>query len=117
MATGRYNADMRSPVRRAKRIVHTWKQAQVLLERWRKNLTDVQVELKQPRVIDVMPIDFMSGEPVERKGTPTKRLRGQLIYFTNADVMIRRRPSGAILVADNYEIVVISDGKTRLEPR
>jgi len=77
---------MRSPVRRAKRIVHTWKQAQALLERWRKNLTDVQVELKQPRVTDVTPIDFVSGEPVERKGTPTKRLRGQLIYFTNADI-------------------------------
>ena len=107
---------MRSPVRRAKRIVHTWKQAQVLLERWRKNLTDVQVELKQPRVIEVTPIGFVSEEPVERKGTPTKRLRGRLIYFTNADVMIRR-PSGAILVVDNYEIVAISDGKTRLEPR
>jgi hypothetical protein len=107
---------MRSPVRRAKRIVHTWKQGQVLLERWRKNLTNVEVELKQPRVIDVTPIDFVSGEPVQRKGTPTKRLRGHLIYLTNADVMIRR-PSGAILVVDNYEIVAISDGKTRLEPR
>jgi len=90
VASGRHNAGMRSPVRRAKRIVHTWKQAQVLLERWRKNLTNVQVELKQPRVIEVTPIGFVSEEPVERKGTPTKRLRGRLIYFTNADVMIRR---------------------------
>jgi hypothetical protein len=28
-----------------------------------------------------------------------------------------RRPSGAILVVDNYEIVAISDGKTQSEPR
>jgi len=115
VASGRYNAGMRSPVRRAKRIVHTWKQAQVLLERWRKNLTNVLVELKQPRVIDVAPIDFVSGEPVEHKGTPTKRFRGQLIDFTNADVTIHR-PSGAILVVDDYQIVAISDGKTRMEP-
>src|SRR5258708_33739048 len=105
---------MRSPVRRAKRIVYTWKQAQVLLERWRKNLTDVQVELKQPRVTDVAPIDFLSGEPVERKGTLTKRLRGKLIYFTNPDVMIRR-PAGAILVDDNMGIVAISEGNQRVE--
>jgi hypothetical protein len=116
VASGRYNAGMRSPVRRAKRIVHTWKQAQVLLERWRKNLTDVQVELKQPRVIDVTPIDFVSGEPVECKGThTTKRLRGQLIYFTNADVMIR-----LVFLADcellsdrhgrNFLIVYLGDG-------
>jgi len=60
-------------VRRVKKIVHTWKQAQVVVERWRKNLTNVQVELKQPRVIDVSPIDFVSGEPIDRKGTLTKR--------------------------------------------
>ncbi len=28
-----------------------------------------------------------------------------------------RRPSGAILVIDRYEVVAISDGKTRFEPR
>jgi hypothetical protein len=28
-----------------------------------------------------------------------------------------RRPSVAILLVDNYEIVAISDGKARLEPR
>src|SRR5258708_4955953 len=54
---------MRSPVRRAKRIVHTWQQAQVLLERWRKNLTNVLVELTQPRVIDVATIDFVFSSP------------------------------------------------------
>ena len=45
----------------------------MVVECWRKNLTNVQVELKQPRVIDVSPIDFVSGEPIDRKGTPTKR--------------------------------------------
>jgi hypothetical protein len=34
------------------------------------------------------------------------------IYFTNADLTIRR-PSGAILVIDRYEVGSISDGKTR----
>lgn len=100
---------------RRQRTVHNWKQARAVLERWRKNLANVQVQLKQPRVIDVVPIDFVSGEPVERKGTPTQKFRGRLIYFTNDDVTIRR-PSGAILVVDTYEIVAISDGKARLEP-
>lgn len=73
------------------------------------------IELKQPRVIDVAPIDFVSGEPVEREGKPTKAFGGQLIYITNADLTIRR-PSGAILVIDRYEVVAISDGKTRFVP-
>ena len=47
---------------------------------------------------------------------PTTAFRGQLIYFTNADLTLRR-PSGAILVIDRYEVEAISDGKTRLEPR
>lgn len=79
-------------------------------------MNTLTVELKQPRVIDVVPIDFVSGEPVEREGKPTKSFREQLIYFTNADLTIRR-PSGAILVVDRYEVVAISDGKTSLEPR
>jgi hypothetical protein len=74
------------------------------------------VELKQPRVIDVAPIDFVSGEPVEREGPPTNKFRGQLLYLTNADLTIRR-PSGAILMIDRYEVVAISDEKTRFEPR
>ena len=97
------------------RIVRGWGKARALLERWRKDLKTLTVELKQPRVIDVVPIDFVSGEPVEREGKPTKSFRGQLIYFTNADLTIRR-PSGAILVIDRYEVVTISDGKTRFEP-
>ncbi len=99
-----------------RKTIQSWNQATPLLERWRKNLVIVQVELKQSRVVDVAPIDFASGEPGERKGTPTQKFRGQLIYSTNDDVTIRR-PSGAVLVVDNYEIVAISDGKTRLEPR
>jgi len=101
--------------RAASRTIHSWKQARALLERWRKRLLTVDVELRQARVIDVVPIDFVSGEPVERLGTPKQRFRGQLIYFTSADVTIRR-PSGAVLVIDTYELVAISDGKTRLEP-
>jgi hypothetical protein len=98
-----------------KRTVHSWKQAKQLVERWRRNLPTLQVELKQPRVIDVVPIDFIGGESVEREGQPTSRFRGQLIHFTKDDATIRR-PSGAILVIDTYEIVSLSDGKTRLEP-
>jgi hypothetical protein len=103
--------------RKARRnTVGSWREAKVVLERWRKDLKTLTVELKQVRVIDLVPIDFVSGEPVERGGKPTKRLRGQLIYFTNADLTIRR-PSGAILVIDRYEVVAISDGKTRFVPR
>lgn len=57
--------------------------------------------MKRPRVIGVVPIEFVSGEPVEREGTPTNRFCGQVVYFTNADVTVRL-PSGAILVIDNY---------------
>jgi len=58
---------------------------------------------------------YQGGEPVEREGTPTNRFRGQVVYFTNADVTLRR-PSGAILVIDNYEIIAMSDRKKRFEP-
>ena len=36
----------RRPVK--KRVVRSWKQARVMFERWRVNLTYVQVELKLP---------------------------------------------------------------------
>ncbi len=106
---------MRASVRRAEKTIRSWKQAKALLERWRRDLANVNVELKRPRVIDLVPIDFVSGEPVEREGTPTNRFRGQVVYFTNSDVTVRR-PSGAILVIDNYEIIAMSDGKKRFEP-
>src|SRR3989442_12549100 len=94
------------------KTIRSWREARKLLERWRKDLRTLTVELKQPRVIDVVPIDFLSGEPVKREGKPTKKIRGQLIYFTNADLTIRR-PSGAILVVDNYELVAIPGWKPR----
>jgi len=106
----------RAPRKQGKKAIHSWRDARPLLEQWREDLRTLTVELKQPRVIDMVPIDFVSGEPVEREGKPTTTFRGQLIYFTNADVTIRR-PSGAILVIDRYEIITISDGKKRLEPR
>ncbi len=102
-------------MRRAKKTIRSWKQAKALLERWRRDLATVDVELKRPRVIDVVPIDFVSGEPVEREGTAKRRFRGQVVYFTNADVTVRRS-SSAILVIDNYEIAAMSDGKKRFEP-
>jgi len=66
--------------------IHSWKSAKLLLEQWREDLRTLTVELKQSRVIDTVPIDFVSGEPVEREGKPTTTFRGQLIYFTNADL-------------------------------
>jgi len=98
------------------KTILSWKGARPFLERWRKDLKTLTVELKQPRVIDTVLIDFVSGEPVEREGKPTTTFRGQLISFTSADLTMRR-PSGAILVVDRYEIIAVSDGKTRLEPR
>jgi hypothetical protein len=106
---------MRASGQRAKKTIRSWKQAKALLEQWRRSLASINVELKRPRVIDIVPTDFVSGEPVEKEGTPTNRFRGQVVYFTNADVTVRRS-SGAILVIDNYEITAMSDGKKRFEP-
>jgi len=50
-----------------RKTVRGWREAKTLLERWRKDLKTLTVELKQPRVIDLVPIDFVSGEPVERE--------------------------------------------------
>ena len=44
---------------------------------------------------------------IELEGHPTNKFLGQLIFFTGSDVTIRR-PSGAILVIDNYEIVALT---------
>ncbi len=104
----------RTKQRAAKTVVRGWKKARAVLERWRRNAATIQVELKQPRVIDVVPIDFLRGEPAEREGQSRSKFRGQLIFFTAADITIRRA-SGAILVIDNYEFVTLSDARTRLE--
>ncbi len=97
-----------------RKITRSWKEAQRSLEGWRKRLTTLQVELKRPRVIDAVPVDFLRDEVRERAGQPTQKFRGQLVFFTKDDVTIRR-PSGAILVIDSYEIAAISDGKSRFE--
>jgi len=104
----------RRPVNR--KVIRSQEGAQALFEGWRKKLTKLQVELKRPRVIDAVPIDFLRDEVSERPGQPTQKFSGQLIFFTKDDVTIRR-PSGAILVIDNYEITAISNGKTRFKPQ
>ena len=81
-----------------------WFAAGNKLNRCSKKLTNLEVELKRPRVIDVVPVEFLRDESPEREGQPTQK----------DDVTIRR-PSGAILIIDNYEIAAISDSKTRLE--
>ncbi len=105
----------RAKTRLPRRIIRSWKQGRALLERWRRDCANVSVELKRPRSIDVVPIDFLRGEPAGREGPARLKFCGRLIYHTGADVTIRR-PSGAILVIDIYEIAALSDGKTRLEP-
>ncbi|MFQ5777258.1 MAG: hypothetical protein ACE5IP_04560 [Terriglobia bacterium] len=99
-----------------KKVIRSWTQARVLLEGWRKKLTTVQVELRRPRIIDVAPVDLLRDEPVERAGRPVTKFRAQVIYLTRADVTVRR-PSGALLVIDNYEIAALADRKTRFQPR
>jgi len=107
-------AAMTSSVRQTEKTVDGWKQARPLLEQWRRDLIEVDVDLKQPRVIDPTSTDSASGEPIELEGSTANRFRGQVVYFTDADVALRC-PSGAILVIDNYEIAAISDGKNRFE--
>ncbi len=105
----------RTKTRPARQIIRSWAQGRALLERWRKNCSTVRVELKRPRVIDVVPIDLIRGEPIEHQGPGKRKFQGRLLYFTSADVTIRR-PSGAILVIDNYEVAALSDAQARLEP-
>ena len=104
----------RRPVK--KRVIRSWRDAKPLLGGWRTKLTNLHVELKRPRVIDAVSVDFLRDEVPERQGQPTQKFSGQLIFFTKDDVTIRR-PSGAILVIDNYEITAISNGKTRFKPQ
>ena len=52
------------------RAVRGWREARTLLERWRRDLKTLTVELKQPRVIDVIPIDFVSGGRLSARGSP-----------------------------------------------
>jgi len=41
------------------------------LNRCSKKLTNLEVELKRPRVIDVVPVEFLRDESPEREGQPT----------------------------------------------
>ena len=107
-------AAMTSGARRTEKTVDGWKEARPLLEQWRRDLAEVDFELKQPRVIDPVSTDSSSGESIEREGSTANRFRGQVVYFTDADVTVRR-PSGAMLVIGNDEIVSVSDGKIRFE--
>jgi hypothetical protein len=99
-------------IRESVKVVHGWEQALPLLEQWRRNLTEVKVELKRPRVIDPILIDTASGETVEMEGTT--RFGGQVIYITDADVTVRR-PMGAMHVLGREEIAAMSDGTNRFE--
>lgn len=82
--------------RTTRTTIRSWKQAHAPLERWRRELVSVEVTLKRPRVASVAPLDFLSRELIEREGKPTDRFRGHVIYFTNADVTVRR-PSGVMM--------------------
>ena len=94
------------------RVIRSWKQARAVFERWRVNLMNVQVELKLPGLSVSRPLTLLEESRWRKKGSPMDRFDGQLIYFTEDDVTVRR-PSGAILAIDNYEIVALTDGKTR----
>ena len=97
------------------RTVKDWTKARRVLEGWRKKLTDLQVVLKSPRTVDITPIDFAVGEPVEKKSVPRKKFKAKLIFFTRDDATLRR-PSGAVLVIDTYELESLADRKTRVVP-
>lgn len=97
------------------RTITGWKKARRQLESWRRNLAPLQISLKRARPVDATAVDLASGEPVEPVGAPKARFKARLIYFTNADITLRR-PSGAVLAIDTYEIDWLSDNKTRVVP-
>lgn len=97
------------------RRVEGWTKARPILEAWRKQLTELRVVLKAPRAVDITPIDFVAGEPVAPTGKPRKTFRAQLIFFTKDDATLRR-PSGAVLVLDTYELESLADRNTRVRP-
>ena len=117
------NRSTRRPAKAASRPIHTWRALRPLLERWRRDGATLHVELRRPRAIDVVPIDFISGELIpgvaqkssSRAGKVSTKFTGRLIFATHEDITIRR-PSGAILVIDNYEVASLSDGRTLFQP-
>lgn len=97
------------------RTVEGWKKARPVLEAWRQKLTDVRVLLKNPRAVDITPIDFATGEPVAAHQALKKKFKAKLIFFTKDDATLRR-PSGAVLMLDTYELESLTDGKTCVLP-
>jgi len=97
------------------RTIQGWRKARPQLERWRKSLARLRVALARARPVDASAVDLASGEQIAPGAAPQSRFRAQLIYFTSADATLRR-PSGALLVIDTYELESLSDGKTRVLP-
>jgi hypothetical protein len=97
------------------RTIQGWRKAKPQLERWRRSLARLRVTLKRARPVDATAVDLASGEPFAPGGEPQSRFRAQLVYFTAADLTLRR-PSGALLVIDTYELESLSDGKSRVVP-
>jgi len=97
------------------RTINGWRKARPQLERWRKSLARLRVTLKRARPVDATAIDLASGDPIAPGGRLQTRFTAQLIYFTPADATLRR-PSGAVLAADTYELDSLTDGKTRVLP-
>lgn len=97
------------------KTIRGWRQARPVLERWRKNLTPLTIILRSPRIIGAVPIDFETGERIEEGGQPRTRFRAELVYHTAADVTLHL-PRGALMIVDTYELLSITDGRTRIEP-
>ena len=93
--------------------IDRWKLGRLLLDRWRRDLTEIDIQLKRPKAIDLLLPDSASGEPVDGEGG-VKQFRGQVIYFTDEAVTVRR-PCGTILVLENEGILELSDGRDRVE--
>jgi len=90
-----------------------WKLGRLLLDHWRREQTEVNIELKRPMVIDPMLAESASGEPVDGNGA-VKQFCGQVIYFTD-DAVTVRRPCGEILVVENDQILNVSGGQDEIE--
>src|ERR1700674_1706627 len=95
-------------MRQTEKALEGWKEARPLLEQWRRELVEVDFELKQSRVFAAVLTSSAWRETIE--ANTAHRIRGQVGSFTDTEVTVRR-PSGAMLVLDNNEIAAGSDGK------
>jgi len=55
------------------KVIQSRERAQALFEGWRKKLTNLEIELKRPRGIDAVPVDFLRDEVPERGMTVVPR--------------------------------------------